>query len=173
VAGDTHGGNDTLRGGAGSDILYGQGGDDVLIGGPGDDILYGGAGDDTFKWEAGDAGTVDAPAKDIIMDFGWDGEDLDKGSDKLDLGDLLEDLPQGLDIDDLSDYLTDYLHVSVDGTDTVLNVSSTGNLNPDGSGFDQQITLANINLIDLVGETDQAAIINALITQGKLVVDTP
>jgi len=141
VAGDTHGGNDTLIGGAGNDILYGQGGDDTLIGGAGDDILYGGAGDDTFRWEDGDAGTVDAPAHDIVKDFGLDGSDPDKGSDKLDLRDLLQDEENAAD-------LSVYLHVSFDGTDTIIKVSSTGGLDADGNGYDQLITLENVDLTE-------------------------
>jgi len=169
VAGDTHGGDDTLYGDAGNDILYGQGGNDTLIGGSGDDILYGGAGDDTFVWENGDAGTVLAPAKDIIKDFGMGGADPN-GKDVLDLRDLLigEEAP-GSD-------LAEYLNITREGTDTVIRISTTGDLQSAGTpggvvtGFDQVITLENVDLTG--GMTDQNQIINNLITQGKLLVDT-
>ncbi|WP_260674778.1 immunoglobulin-like domain-containing protein [Comamonas aquatica] len=156
------GGNDTLSGGAGNDILYGQGGNDTLIGGEGDDILIGGTGNDTFKWMAGDAGSVSAPAKDVVKDFGT-------GSDKLDLSDLLD----GEHSHSSTFNLTDYLYVSTETvagqTNTVIKVSSTGDLGADGAGFDQQITLENVNLVH--GVTDQTQLINSLIQQGKLHVD--
>jgi len=149
---DTHGGDDTLYGDAGNDILYGQGGNDILIGGKGNDILYGGAGDDIFRWEFGDAGTVDVPAHDVAKDFG-------NGNDKLDLADLLQGENSG--------NLTQYLNFSYDGANTQVQVSSTGVLNT--SGYDQLITLEGVDLTG--GSSDQSAIINALISQGKLVVD--
>jgi len=141
-----------LYGGAGNDILYGQGGNDTLIGGKGDDILYGGAGDDTFRWENGDAGTVGNAAHDVVKDFG-------NGNDKLDLADLLQGESSG--------NLTQYLNFSYNGMDTVVQVSSTGVLNT--SGYDQLITLEGVDLTG--GSSDQNAIINVLINQGKLVVD--
>jgi len=161
VAGDTTGGNDILYGDAGNDILYGQGGNDTLIGGAGDDILYGGAGDDTFLWENGDAGTVDVPAHDVVKDFGLDGSDPDKGSDKLDLRDLLQGENSG--------NLEQYLHFEYDGTNTVLKVSSTGSLQADGSGYDQLITLENVDLTG--GQTDQHQLALDLIAAGKLQID--
>ncbi len=178
VAGDTRGGNDTLRGGTGDDILYGQGGTDTLEGGDGNDILYGGTGNDTlqggkgndtliggtgddvFLWKAGDAGTAAAPALDVIKDFGT-GSGNPNGTDKLDLKDLL--------VGENSGNLTNYLHFAVDAGNTVIKVSTTGVLGANGSGFDQQITLENVNLVN--GVTDQSQIINNLIAQGKLDVN--
>jgi len=172
VAGDTHGGKDTLYGDAGNDILYGQGGDDHLYGGEGNDILYGGEGndtlvggkgndtliggpgDDTFVWVKGDAGTVDEPAYDVVKDFGLGGADPN-GADKLDLSDLF----QGESLDDIEQYLS----VSFNGTDTIIEVSSTGQLS---IGYDQLITLENVDLTN--GSTDQNQIINDLIAQGRL-----
>jgi len=165
VAGDTHGGNDTLIGGAGNDILYGQGGVDTLIGGAGDDILYGGAGDDTFRWQDGDAGTVDAPAKDIIKDFGLDGSDPDKGSDKLDLRELLQDEESAAD-------LGTYLNITYDGTHTTILVSTTGGLQTVGgtvTDYDQVITLENVDLTG--GETSQHQLALNLFNAGKLLID--
>gem|GEM_PF-1594458 len=161
VSGDAHGGDDTLYGGAGDDILFGQGGNDTLIGGAGNDILIGGAGDDTFVWSNGDAGTVAAPAEDVIKDFGLGGSDPN-GKDVLDLRDLLIG-------EEASTDLSHYLNISYEGSDTLIRVSSTGNLQTDGTGFDQVITLEGVDLTG--GLTDQHQIINDLIQAGKLKVD--
>jgi len=162
VAGDTHGGDDTLVGGAGDDILYGQGGNDTLIGGAGNDTLYGGTGNDVFVWLEGDAGTVDKPAEDIIKDFGLGGSDPN-GGDILDLSDLLS----GADTDNTD--LSNYLYISQEGDDTVIKVSTTGDLQADGTGFNQSITLENVDLTD--GNTDQNQIIKDLIEAGRLKVE--
>ncbi|MEG1103112.1 MAG: type I secretion C-terminal target domain-containing protein, partial [Comamonas sp.] len=83
------------------------------------------------------------------------------GADKLDLKDLL--------VGENSGNLTNYLHFAVDAGNTVIKVSTTGVLGANGSGFDQQITLENVNLVN--GVTDQNQIINNLIAQGKLDVN--
>ncbi|WP_447649050.1 retention module-containing protein [Pseudomonas abietaniphila] len=114
-------GNDTLLGGNGDDILFGQGGNDILnggngndilIGGKGNDTLTGGAGADTFAWKAGD---TNSGGFDVIKDF-----HASEG-DKLDLSDLL----QGENGNDLNN-LSKYLQITNDGTDTTIQVSSTG-----------------------------------------------
>ncbi|MEX8194625.1 type I secretion C-terminal target domain-containing protein, partial [Comamonas guangdongensis] len=183
VSGDTRGGNDTLYGDGGDDILYGQGGDDKLYGGDGNDILYGGAGndelhggkgndtliggagDDLFVWDKGDEGTVAAPARDVILDFGLGGTDPN-GKDKLDLHDLLQGEENATD-------LSKFLHlekVTANGqTDTVIKISTDGHLNTDGSNFNQEITLKGVDLVGAV--TDQNAMIKQLIDQGKLTLD--
>jgi len=179
---DANGGNDTLYGGAGDDILYGQGGNDTLYGGEGndilhggagndtlaggagDDVLYGGPGDDVFLWQNGDAGTVAAPAKDIIKDFGLGGLDPN-GEDQLDLRDLLIGEENSTD-------LGQYLNFSFDGNDTVLKISTTGGLDASGNGYDQLITLEGVDLVSLTSSTtDQHQIALDLIAAGKLVVD--
>ncbi|OWT79852.1 hypothetical protein CEY04_00005, partial [Achromobacter sp. HZ28] len=153
VSGDTRGGNDTIRGGTGDDLIYGQGGNDTIIGGQGNDTLYGGAGSDTFKWELNDQGTVAKPAVDTVKDFSADTPA--NGGDILHLGGLLQN-PADSD-------LSKYLNFSKDGNNTVLKVSTAGDV---AHGFDQKIILENV---DLVGtKTDQQAIINDLIQKGKL-----
>jgi len=163
VVGDTDGGADTLYGDAGDDILYGQGGNDTLIGGRGNDTLYGGAGDDIFKWEAGDEGTVGNPAMDVIKDFGMGGSDP-YGNDKLDLSELLSG-------EQFSSDLSQYLNFSLENGDTVIRISTSGNLQADGSNFNQMITVENVDMTG--GLSDQNQIISNLINANKLLVDQP
>lgn len=177
------GGNDTLRGGSGHDVLYGGAGNDTLIGGAGNDTLIGGDGHDTFKWELSDQWTngghdaVTGPIPvDTIKDFGRGdtygiGGDTDKThQDVLDLSHLL----QGEE--NHAGDLSQYLHFSKEGGDTVINVSSGGTLNADGNGHDQQIVLeGRADLTsghDLASPEGQSALINSLINDGKLKVDS-
>ena len=193
VQGDTRGGNDELHGGNGNDIIYGQGGDDtlygdagndtlyggtgndtldggkgndVLVGGKGDDTLIGGEGDDIFLWLKGDQGTTAAPAKDVINDFGKGGSDAN-GNDVLDLHDLLQGEEGSTD-------LSKFLNFSKSGADTVLKVSTDGNLGATGSNYDQLITFKGVDLTaghSLTSTADQNALIKELIDQGKLKID--
>ncbi|WP_229833602.1 Ig-like domain-containing protein, partial [Alishewanella longhuensis] len=126
VAGDTRGGNDVLKGGAGDDIIYGQGGNDTIYGGAGNDILYGGTGADTFVWELGDEGEAGDPARDIVKDF-----NLTEG-DKLVLGDLLP----GIDEDNWGDYL----EVLFEGGNTIIRIKTDPS-----SDVTQEIVLESVN----------------------------
>ena len=174
------GGDDTLSGGAGDDTLYGQGGtdtlygdagDDVLVGGKGNDTLYGGAGDDKFVWLLGDEGTVDTPAVDTIMDFGTAttlGTTTGNGKDVLVLNELL------VGEEDATD-LSKFLHVENNGQgDTVVKISTDGNLEADGSNFNQAIVLKGEDLVDGAAvdtSADQNALIKQLIQAGKITMD--
>ncbi|MBW8457340.1 MAG: VCBS domain-containing protein, partial [Thiobacillus sp.] len=153
-------GNDVLIGGTGNDTLSGGGGNDVLIGGAGNDTLTGGLGADTFVWTLADAGTPGTPAVDTITDF-----DATANSDKLDLRDLLQGESAGT--------LTNYLHFETSGSDTLIQISSTGGFT-DGTyvagATDQTIILSGIDLVSAYGTTD-ANIITNLLSQGKLVTD--
>ncbi|WP_315968028.1 type I secretion C-terminal target domain-containing protein, partial [Acidovorax bellezanensis] len=157
-------GDETLVGGLANDTLSGGLGNDTLIGGKGDDTLLGGAGDDVFAWLGSNAGTVLAPALDVVRDFGLGGADP-KGADVLDLRNLLvgEETPAA----DLTKFLHFDTQVVGAQTNTVIHVSTTGALAVDGSNFNQQITLENVQL----NTADQNQLITDLITQGKLKVD--
>jgi VCBS repeat-containing protein len=182
VRDDTHGGNDTIRGGKGDDSIHGQGGNDhlhgeagrnflhggagndtliagdegdVLIGGRDDDLMLGGQGSDSFRWEQGDHGTREAPAVDTIRNFSADA--VARGSDVLDLRDLLGDPDEG--------DLTRYLHFTRDGNGTAIQVNTAG-AGP-GNGFDQKIMLENVDLTNN-GMLQDAAIIKELMLKGTL-----
>ncbi|MDM9586502.1 immunoglobulin-like domain-containing protein [Pseudomonas asiatica] len=134
-------GKDNLLGTDGNDILFGGAGDDTLTGGKGNDTLTGGSGADLFIWKAGHTGN------DTVTDF--------KASegDRLDLSDLL----QG----EKGSNITDYLKISTVNGETVLQVSSKGELNAtDGANHvDTTITMQGVNwssatINSLVGGAD-------------------
>ncbi|MER1968673.1 Ig-like domain-containing protein [Castellaniella sp. GW247-6E4] len=123
-------------------------------------VLMGTAGDDVFEWSLGDGGVT----HDVIQDFGTG--DNGRGHDVLDLRDLLDGEQNG--------DLTQYLHFSTAANDqgqadTVINVQTQGSLAADGSGYNHQITIENVDLVGSV--TDQAQLIQGLIQEGKLKVD--
>ncbi|MDP3539235.1 MAG: type I secretion C-terminal target domain-containing protein, partial [Azonexus sp.] len=144
-----------LAGGAGDDALTGGAGDDVLIGGAGNDLLTGGLGSDTFAWSLADKGTVATPATDTI--FGFDIASKAAGGDVLDLRDIL---PNGATNPTMLD---GYLNFSKSGLDTVIDVK------PDGTNVTQKIILSGIDLG--ANGTNDAAIIQDLLTKGKLITD--
>ncbi|MFN4238818.1 MAG: beta strand repeat-containing protein, partial [Vogesella sp.] len=145
-------GADTLRGGAGNDLLDGGTGNDTLIGGAGNDTLTGGLGVDTFQWNLADRGTAGTPAQDTITDF-----KTGVGGDVLDLRDLL----QG----ENSSNLTQYLHFTASGNDTLVQISSSGAFNSTASNAaavtDQTILLKDVQMSSL-GSTDQQVITELL-----------
>jgi Ca2+-binding RTX toxin-like protein len=151
-------GSDYLHGGAGTDVITGGSGDDMLIGGKGNDTLTGGTGSDVFRWQLGDQGTTASPAADTVADF-----DNSATGDKLDLRDLL--------VGENSGNLSNYLHITTSGGNTVISISTTGAFS---SGFssgavDQTITLNGVNLVGSF-TTDQQ-IIQDLLQRGKLLTD--
>ncbi|ANN76578.1 hypothetical protein BAU07_05110 [Bordetella flabilis] len=185
VRDDTHGGNDSIRGGNGDDSIYGQGGNDhlhgeagrnflhggagndtliagdegdVLIGGRDHDLLLGGKGGDSFRWEQGDQGTREAPALDTIRNFSTDA--VSRGGDVLDLRDLLDDPAEG--------DLTRYLHFTKEGNGTAIQVNTAGT--GPNNGFDQKITLENVDLTNN-GMLHDAAIIKDLMLKGNLLCE--
>lgn len=151
-------GNDLLDGGSGNDIMDGGADNDTLIGNSGNDTMTGGTGADVFVWQLGEGGTTSSPAEDTITDFA-DGI----GGDQLDLRDLL--------VGEESAPLTDYLHFDLDGSDTVISVSSTGAF--DGSNYasatDQRIVLSNVDLV--TGSSGDTDIISNLVASSNLRTD--
>jgi VCBS repeat-containing protein len=162
-------GNDILHGGAGDDILDGGDGNDILHGGSGNDTLTGGAGSDTFVWNL-----ADLPASglkvDHITDFNVSAPAND--GDVLNLKDLLqgeayETNPATGEITGIGN-LDQYLSFTESGGNTTLHVSSTA-----GGGEVLQIVFENVSMADLGGGTaDSTAIIQHLLTEGKLIADT-
>ncbi|MFV0371093.1 MAG: type I secretion C-terminal target domain-containing protein, partial [Azonexus sp.] len=152
-------GRDIINGGGGNDIIDGGDGSDTIRGGAGNDTLTGGLGSDTFVWAFGDQGTAGAPARDTITDFNVAAKAA--GGDVLDLRDLLvgEHHASG------TGNLTDYLHFSKSGSDTLIDIKPNGN-----GDVLQQITLSGVDLTANSTLNDQA-IIQDLLTKGKLITD--
>ena len=151
-------GNDTLNGGDGTDFLYGNEGDDLLAGGKGNDWLVGGEGSDTFVWNYADRGTTGTPAVDVVQDM-----TVGVGGDQVDLRDLL----QG----ENSSNLSQYLHFTASGSDTLLHISSSGAFNGSnyGTATDQRILLQGVD-ISTLGSSD-SDIINLLKANNNLKTD--
>jgi VCBS repeat-containing protein len=148
-------GNDILNGAAGNDIIFGQGGNDliyggegndVLIGGLGDDTLIGGLGNDTFVWSKGDTGT------DTIKDF-------EVNNDTLHLSDLLQNEQNG--------DLESYLEFSFSNGSTTISIDADLN-----GSVDQLIVLDGVDLSHEYGSNDEGVIINGLLNDGALIVDS-
>jgi Ca2+-binding RTX toxin-like protein len=98
--------NNTIIGNSGRNLLNGGTGNDVLEGGDGNDTLTGGAGQDTFDFDlASQLGDSD-----IVTDFV-------KGTDKLDISDLLVDYTGNFD---------DYVSFTYSGTTTNVFVDADG-----------------------------------------------
>jgi Ca2+-binding RTX toxin-like protein len=160
-------GIDELRGGAGNDILNGDNGNDILVGGLGNDTLNGGAGSDVFRWEFADRGNAGSPAVDTVV--GFSNALPSAGGDVLDLRDLLQGETLG---GAAGGNLTSYLHMSLSGADTLIQISSAGGF---ASGFnagaiDQTIVLQGVDLTG-AGTRSDLQIIQDLLTRSKLVVD--
>ena len=141
--------DESIYGFDGNDTLNGGGGDDLLVGGAGDDILTGGSGEDVFEFNFDDIGTAAQPAEDLITDF-----QTGPGGDVIDISDLLSP----------DDSLDNYLSVSLEGSDTVLEVKS------DSGDVTQKITLEGVDLSGYGGATSETDIINNLIDDGNLQV---
>ncbi|WP_287919674.1 Ig-like domain-containing protein [Comamonas sp.] len=127
------------------------------------ETLLGSGEDDLFIWNHGEQGTVLKPGEDVVRSFGTGGSD---GNDVLVLGDLLQGEEQATD-------LTKFLHLSKEGEDTVLKVSSAGVLTQEEGvivGFDQKITLEGVDLM-AGNSSDQNTLIKQLIQQGKITID--
>jgi hypothetical protein len=175
---------DVLRGGTGNDTLSGGGAADTLIGGRGNDSMAGGAGADVFRWSLADGGTSGTPARDVITDF----DNASYAGDVLDLRDLLVGdthaanvtaLPgtigtsNALTITANNGNLGNYLHFSVSGSDTVVEISSNGGFSSgySSTAVDQVITIQGVNLMS--GMTTDTQVIDDLLRRGKLLTDTP
>jgi Ca2+-binding RTX toxin-like protein len=158
-------GNDRLHGGAGNDALDGGAGNDVLHGGAGADSLTGGSGADVFAWQLADRGSSGAPVVDTIADF-----NLSQG-DVLDLRDLL----QGSSPSPAN--LSNYLDITIAGSDTVIRVSSSGGFTNgvfSAAAEDQEIVLQGVDLrsqLSLDAGASEAQLLQEMIFQGKLLTE--
>lgn len=160
-------GADEVMGQAGDDRLEGLGGDDLLIGGRGHDVLVGGDGADVFMWRLSDVAQGQTMV-DRIEDF--DVRPTTSGGDALDLRDLL----QGEHLDGGTGNLTQYLRFDTTGTDTLIQISTEGDLAPGAGTITQEIVLHDVNLRTAYGldaADGDVAIIARMLADQKLYVD--
>lgn len=146
----------SIAGTPGNDTLHGNSANNVLIGGKGNDVLVGDLGADTFRWMKDDQGTAAAPAVDTVVGF------TENSADKLDLQDLLQGEQATVDS------LMNYLHFAKLGSDTIVDIKSTGT-----GAVDQRIILQGVDLaVNGAPAYNDSQIIGQLLAQGKLLVDT-
>ncbi|MES2019540.1 MAG: VCBS domain-containing protein [Pseudomonadota bacterium] len=179
-----------IEGNSGNNVIDGAAGNDYLIGGAGNDTLTGGSGADVFAWRLADKGSAATPAADTITDFTYGGGNSNiesgtlgvatGGGDVLDLRDLLQGEHTSLGLTnpalsgvEISD-LTNYIHVEISGSNTILHINSSGGFSgASNSGEDQTITLTGVNLYSATSITsgDDANLLRMLIKMGTLRVD--
>ncbi|WP_170401511.1 calcium-binding protein [Ruegeria arenilitoris] len=175
-----HDGTDTLYGDSGNDVLYGMDDADTLYGGVGNDILDGGAGNDTIYGDAGFDRVYARDGDDIIVGgdgvdylYGESGADTFTGGGSADrfymhAGDVgahvdtITDFNTGqydqiwLDsvltgYDPLTDLITDFVRITDDGTDSMLEVDL------DGTGTTHSF-VDLVSITGVTGLTDEAAL---------------
>jgi len=179
-----NGANNRIVGGAGNDALLGGNGNDIVIGGRGSDTLSGDEGNDVFVWRLGDHVGAGVP-EDVITDFKYTGNGTGNAqsvkTDSIDLRDLLQGEQSSLvDFNGGAnpENLLNFLNFSVDGTSTVINVSTTGGFASGGNGVvDQKIVLQDVNLFTATGSgtgaglNDQTLLLQKILANGTLIVD--
>ncbi|WP_026278831.1 type I secretion C-terminal target domain-containing protein, partial [Thioalkalivibrio sp. ALJ4] len=129
--------------------------DDGMI----DNPLISDEGADVFSWDAGDAGDPGEPSEYTIQGFTLGEFGGNPEADKLDLADLLHD--------ENEETIDQYIMAVEDGGDTVLYVSSTGDLDGDQGNADQMVTLEGVDM----GGMDSSEFIQSLIDNGQLNID--
>ena len=157
-------GDDTLYGGNGNDMLNGGDGNDVLNGGIGHDVLTGGAGADTFVFDS----TALKGGSDEVTDFTPTVTTTTTTTDPTTgltttttttvTNDVLElhSLLQGYD--PLTSHLSDFVHFTQVGANTVVSVDANGAAH--GAHFTTIATLDGITGLDPA----------ALLASGNLVI---
>ncbi|SFU04661.1 type I secretion C-terminal target domain-containing protein, partial [Halomonas saccharevitans] len=140
------------------DMIVEHAGDQAFSAREGDGmVLLASEDDDVFAFDL--AAAEETPAEVRIAGFG------DEGVDSLDLRDLLQgEEAEGVD-------LTSYLKISLDGTNTVIEVSSDGSFQGD-SGDDVKVDQTIIlEATDLVTGDDSATVIQQMIDSGQINID--
>jgi hypothetical protein len=132
---------------------------------------------DVFSWTLADAGQPGAPGTTHVV--GFDGQAASRGGDVLNLHDLLQGEVAGANgaVGNLGSYLDFSVVGSGDKATTTVQVSSHGGFTAGQAGtaaVDQVIVLDQLDIRGALGLDGHAAnqqIIEAMLQQGKLVVD--
>ncbi|MCJ8288099.1 Ig-like domain-containing protein, partial [Halomonas sp.] len=125
----------------------------------GDGEIWAGVGADTIVFLSGDEGTSTNPSMDVVNNFTLGDTATNADADTLDLSDLLHDASE----EDVSEYL----HASQDGDNTVLSAKSDGGIGASGAGADQVITLTNVHMAGASSDS----FLNQLVQHGQLDVE--
>lgn len=152
-----NGAANSISGNAGNDTIDAGKGKDTIQGGAGDDVLLGGAGADTFVWKLADLGVAGTPSNDIT-DFKV------KDKDVLDLRDLLSGH---------SEDLSNYLDISLDGTNTKIHISTSGGFaNGIYNASQENVTITvTSNLFLSTKSSDETSLLQTLINKHQLLTD--
>lgn len=106
--------------------IVGSNNDDVIVSTSGDDIMTGGLGNDLFVFD-------DPAGTDTVTDF-------DNGRDVISVKDLLSGY------DPLQDALSDFVHLTDNGTSSTLSINATGQ---SGGTFHAAVVLENVSGVTL------------------------
>ncbi|WP_281180402.1 calcium-binding protein [Endozoicomonas ascidiicola] len=145
---------EVIQGAEGADSISAGAGNDTIYGGGGDDILVGEGGRDTYVWRYDDIGSSIDTAEDVVEGFqtGADG-------DVLDLADLLQEETGAVD---------ELLTLNFQNGDTIIDVNLSA-----VDGVRQSITLRDVDLSGYGGASSDIEILNNLINDGNLNIDSP
>ena len=133
-------GDDVLQGGSGWDALYGNEGADTLYGGKGSDKMNGGSDADLFVLDG-----INYNRPDTIQDLS-----ISEG-DKIQIKDILN-------FDPLTDAITDFVHITQNGADSLLSVDINGT--DGGASFEVAARIKGVTGLD----------VNQLFADGDLVI---
>jgi len=124
-------------------------------------------GADVFKWTLDSHGTAGTPATDAISTF-------NTSNDALDLRDLLVGENHASGIGNLANYINITTSTNAGVTSTEIRISHSGGFT-NGTyvtgAEDQHVTLTGVNLFTTYGDATNAALIQHLLTNGKLITD--
>jgi surface adhesion protein len=118
-----------------------------------------------FVWTLSDRGTPGTPAQDTVTDFS-----NTQAGEALNLADLLVgEWHNGSDPGNLANYL----HFERSGSDTVIQINSSGGFSGgyNAGVVDQRITLSNVDLTNAGALSNDQQIIQDLLSRGKLITD--
>jgi len=135
--------------------------------GSGNHAVAGTVGADVFKWTLDSHGSAGAPATDTISNF-------TTTNDALDLRDLLVGENHAAGIGNLANYVNVTTSTNGGVTSTEVRISHSGGFTNGtyvAGAEDQHVTLTGVNLFSVYGDATSSALLQHLLTNGKLITD--